>query len=141
MLRRAVSDRAPGSESDLLPAITLDVDPTDAGLQQMTAQLTAFARDHALPDPVGSRLVSVASDVADVVTSVLGAPPLARLRAEADIGDADAQLVVSAGDERLVAAYGSLRALLDRIAPRCDRFMTELAPNAELLVWACFRLA
>jgi hypothetical protein len=141
MLDRAVPNRAEGSESEVLPAITLDVEPTTEGLETMSAQLAAFAHDHGLPALVGSRLVSVAADVADILAGGLAEPPLRRLQADADIGLADAQLVLVAGDDRLAALYASLRSRLDRIARRCDAFVAELAPNDELQVWACFRLA
>jgi hypothetical protein len=140
MLGRAVANRVTRSDSEVLPAITLDVDPTGGGLEVLTARLTEFARDHELPDSVGPRLVSVASDVADALTSALAAPALGRLRADADIGVDDAQLVLIAEDHRLPGVFASLRARLDGIASRCDGFAAELAPNAELQVWACFRL-
>jgi hypothetical protein len=140
MLGRAVPNRVTRSESDVLPAITLDVDPTDGGLELLIARLTEFARDHELPDSVGPRLVSVASDVADVLTGALAAPALGRLRADADIGVDDAQLVVIVEDHRLPGEFATLRPRLDHIASRCDGFAAELATNAELQVWACFRL-
>lgn len=140
MLDRAVPNRSRHAQSEVLPAITLDVEPTDAGLELLSARLTTFARDHELPDTVASRLVSVASDVADVMTGSLDAPPVARLQADADIGLHDAQLVLIAADHRLVDIYASMRARLDSVAPRCDAFATQLTTSAELQVWACFRL-
>jgi hypothetical protein len=126
--------------TDVLPAITLDVEPTPPGLQHLSAQLTTFATEHDLPETVAMRLVSVASDVADVLTDSLEAPPVARLQADADIGLEDAQLVLIATDERLLDLHASLRGRLDTIAARCDAFVTQLTPSAELQVWACFRL-
>jgi hypothetical protein len=141
MLRRAVPGRSRRTDSEVLPAITLDVEPTDAGLRAMSAQLGAFATDHDLPADVGSRLVSVASEVAGAVAGALDGPPVGRLQADADIGLADTQLVLIAADHRLTAAYPALRPLLDAIARRCDAFVAELSPSSELQVWACFRLA
>jgi hypothetical protein len=125
----------------VLPAITLDVEPTDAGRQHMAAQLGGFASDHGLPADVGSRMVSVASDVADVVARALDGPPIARLRADADIGLGDTQLVLIAADHRLPGVYRSLRPRLDGIAARCDAFVAELSASSELQVWARFQLA
>ena len=125
----------------MLPAITLDVEPTDAGTQLMAAELAAFAEDHELPPPVASRMVAVASGVAAAVVAALAAPPLARLQADADIGLDDAQLVVIAGDDRLRDVYPSLKAGFDVLAARCDAFAAELAPTGELQVWARFRFA
>jgi hypothetical protein len=124
----------------VLPAVTLDVVTTDEGMQQMSAQLTAFAHDHGLPRPVGSRMLSVANDVARLVSRAL-APPVTRLQADADIGPADTQLVIIAGDERLSDVYASLRQDLELLEPRCDGFAAELVRGAELEVWARFRLA
>lgn len=125
----------------MLPAITLDVEPTDAGARLMAAELAAFAEDHELPPPVASRMVSVASAVAAGVVATLAAPPLGRLQADADIGLDDAQLVVIAGDDRLRDVYPALKPVLDGLAARCDAFAAELAPTGELQVWARFRLA
>jgi hypothetical protein len=141
MLRRAVAGQSRRIDSEVLPAITLDVEPTHAGLQAMSAQLGEFARDHDLPAQVGSRIVSVASDVAGAVAEALAGPPVGRLQADADIGLADAQLVLIAADHRLPAVYRSLRPQLDAVAARCDAFVAELSPGSELQVWACFQLA
>jgi hypothetical protein len=124
----------------VLPAITLDVEPTDAGLQGFSEQLAAFAHNHGLPETVASRFVAVASDVTDIVAGTLDAPPVGRLQADADIGLDDVQLVLIARDHRLLDVYASLRPRLDRLASRCDAFAAQLTPNAELQVWACFRL-
>ena len=121
---------------DVLPAITLDVAPTAPGLEEMASQLTAFAREHDLTDGVATRLVGVASEVA----GILAAAPVERLRAEADIGGANAQLVMSATHPDLPERYAALRERLDTVAARCDAFATQLMPNAELQAWACFRL-
>jgi hypothetical protein len=123
----------------VLPAITLDVEPTDAGRRHLSAKLTAFAQDHDLRDTVAARMVSVANDVADVLAGALDAPPVARMQADADIGLDDAQLVLIAEDRRLADVYASLRPRLDRIASQCDAFAAQLSPNAEVQVWACFR--
>ena len=124
----------------MLPAVTLDVEPTDAGLQLLSARLTSFAHDHKLPETVVSGIVSVASEVGDVIAHSLDAPPVARLQADADVGLDDAQLVLLAADHRLPEVYASLRPRLERIASRCDAFATQLTPAAELQVWARFRL-
>jgi hypothetical protein len=123
----------------VLPAITLDVTPTALGLQLLSAKLTTFAHDHDLPEPVVTRMVAVANDVADVLVGALDAPPVGRLQADADIGLDDAQLVLIAADHRLLDVYTSLRPRLDGIAARCDAFAVQLTPNAEVQVWACFR--
>ena len=124
-----------------MPAVTLDVEPTDAGLELLSAQLTGFARDHDLPETVTRPMVSVASDVAEVLAGALEAPPVGRLQADADIGVEDAQLVLTAEDRRLLDVYASLRPRLDCIASRCDAFAAQLTPNTELQVWASFRVA
>jgi hypothetical protein len=129
------------ARSEILPAITLEVEPSAAGLRGMSEQLAAFARDHELPGSVASRMVSVAADVANVVTGALSAPPISHLLADADIGLDDAQLVLIAEDHRLPELFASLRPRLHRAAIRCDGFAAELAPHAELQVWARFRLA
>jgi hypothetical protein len=124
----------------VLPAITLDVEPTARGLELLGEKLTAFARDHDLPETVVSRMASVASDIADVLAGALAAPPVAHLQADADIGLDDAQVVLIAEDHRLVDVHASLRRRLDGIAARCDAFAAQFTSNAELQVWACFRL-
>jgi hypothetical protein len=121
----------------VLPATTLEVEPTSAGLRLLTEQLTAFAHEHGLPEEVASRLATVASDVAEVVAASLDG----RLQADVDIGVADTQLVVIARDHRLAEVYGSLRPRLDRLGSRCDGFAAELSSGSELQVWARFRLA
>jgi len=124
----------------VLPAITLDVEPTDAGARLMAAELAAFAEDHELPPPVAAGMVAVASEVAAAVVAALAAPPVGRLQADADIGLDDAQLVVIAADDRLRDAYASMKPGFDELAARCDAFAAELAPTGELQVWARFRL-
>jgi hypothetical protein len=127
-------------DPDVLPAITLDVEPTAAGLREMSAQLAAFARDHGLSGAIGARLASVAGDVTHLVLGALTEPFAGRLQADADIGPADAQIIVIAADQRLPGVYGSLRPRFDAIAARCDDFAAELAANSELQVWARFQL-
>jgi hypothetical protein len=136
-----LSNRTRRSESDVLPAITLEVEPTDSGLRLMAAELTAFAKDHELPGAVGARMVSVAGDVAGALLAALEAPAVGRLQADADIGVEDAQLVLIASDHRLPDVHASLRPVLDRLGAQCDGFAAELAPNGDLQVWARFRLA
>jgi hypothetical protein len=135
-----LANRSRRNDSDVLPAITLDVEPTDAGLRQMSEELAEFARDYELSEPVVSKLVAVAGDVTAAVTRDVAAPPLARLTVDADIGPSDTQLVVIAADPRLPAAYASLRPSLDRAKAQCDGFAAELGRDAELQVWARFRL-
>ena len=135
-----MSNQPRRSESEVLPAITLDVEPTSEGLRLMSEQLELFLRDHDVPAPVGARLVSVANDVAFAVASALERPPVGRLQADADIGLDDTQLVLIAGDHRLPDVYAALRPHLDDAARQCDDFTAALAPNAELHVWARFRL-
>jgi hypothetical protein len=141
MLGRAVSHRSRSTHSDVLPAITLDVTPTAAGLQLLARQLTTFAYEHELPEDVATRLVSVASAAADVLAGSVGSPPVGRLQADADIGRDDAQLVVIATDHRLIDRYAGLRERLERLDERCDGFATQLTPAAEVQVWARFALA
>ena len=124
----------------MLPAITLDVEPTPPGLQRLSAQLTAFASEHDLPDSAARRLVGVAGEMADVLVSSLDAPPVRRLWADADIGREDAQLVLIASDQRLLDRYGTLRGRLAAIASRCDGFATHVSAGVEVQVWASFRL-
>jgi hypothetical protein len=133
-----VADDPRRSEPDVLPAITLDVEPTDAGLRRLSAQLAAFGRDHDLPDSVGARLVSVAGDVTDLLLAAVTSPFGGRLQVDADIGISDAQLIVIAEDHRLADRYRSLRERLEAIGSRCDSFAVELAARSELQVWARF---
>jgi hypothetical protein len=121
---------------EVLPAITLDVEPTPPGLEAMVARLTAFGREHDLPGGAATRLVGVAIDVAGVLTT----SPVEGLQAEADIGDDNAQLVLIAAHPDLPERYAALRERLDAVAARCDAFAAQLMPNAGLQVWACFRL-
>jgi hypothetical protein len=139
MLGRAVSNRSPRTDTGVLPAITLDVTPTPPGLRHLAAQLETFAQEHDLPADVATRLVAVASDVAEVLTAAVESPPLGRLQADADIAADDAQLVLIAGDHRLPDRYPSLRGRLERLSTRCDEYAAQLTPSAEIQVWARFR--
>jgi hypothetical protein len=134
-----MSNRSRHSRSDVLPVITLEVEPADgADLQWLLGELTAFAHEHELAEAEASRFISVASDVVEVVADALDAPPVGRLQADADIGRDDVQLVLIATDHRLSHVHTSMRRL-EGIASRCDDFATQLTRASELQVWASFR--
>jgi hypothetical protein len=135
-----VAKRSRRSDSDVLPAITLEVGLDASGLSQMSTQLEEFADHNDLGEPVAERLVSVARDVVEAVLRAVPAPAGGSLTADADIGWDDAQLVVIAADPRLPDVYASLRPTLDRAAARCDEFAEELGRDARLQVWGRFRL-
>ena len=50
MLHPAVVNRSRPPDSEVLPAIALDVTPTPPGLRHLAAKLTTFAYEHDLPE-------------------------------------------------------------------------------------------
>jgi hypothetical protein len=135
-----MAGRARPSDPEVLPAITVEVEPTERGVAAMESELDAFAREHHLSAPVRERLVMAAGEVAAILVRACDGPPVRRLQADADIGVTDAQFVMIAADDRLPAVYAALRPRLAGPAVRCDGFSHELTPSPELHVWGCFRL-
>lgn len=124
--------------TDLVPAFSTEVEPTEAGAGRVGAELEAFAVEHGVSDRVRERVAAVTADVLKQLAAADATT--APLVVEADIDGGNIQVVFTRA-LRSREAVAQLRSRLTATATSCDGFSTQRAGDGSAVeVWACFTL-
>jgi hypothetical protein len=125
--------------SELVPAFTTDVEPTDGGAPGAAAQLDAFAVEHRVGERTRERLAAVTADVLERL--VAGRPGSEPILVEADIDQGSVQVVFTR-DLGTREAVTEAQTRLADTASSCDGFAVQRAGDgATIEVWICFALS
>ena len=123
---------------ELVPAFSVDLEPTEAGANRGAHELTAFAAEHGVADRVRERLAGVTADAMNQLAALRRTSE--PITVEADIDQGNVQVVFSR-DLESREAVAAARSALSSVARLGDEFSIQRAGDgATIEVWICFSL-